>query len=61
MILDIFLVQLVEVVMQLEEQFDLRIPEDQLDGVTTIGAAAGRSNLTICVSSAGYWDSAAKG
>ena len=31
---------LVEVVMQLEEQFDLRIPEDQLDGVTTIGAAA---------------------
>ncbi len=31
---------LVEVVMQLEEQFDLRIPEDELDGVSTIGAAA---------------------
>lgn len=31
---------LVEVVMQLEEQFDLTIPEDELDGVTTIGAAA---------------------
>ena len=31
---------LVEVVMQLEEHFDLRIPEDDLDGVTTIGAAA---------------------
>ncbi|WP_421118651.1 acyl carrier protein [Aquihabitans daechungensis] len=31
---------LVEIVMQLEEHFDLRIPEDDLDGVTTIGAAA---------------------
>ena len=31
---------LVEVVMQLEEQFDLRIPEDQLEGVATIGQAA---------------------
>lgn len=31
---------LVEVVMELEEKFDLRIPEDELDGVTTIGAAA---------------------
>lgn len=31
---------LVEVVMQLEEQFDLRIPEDDLEGVGTIGAAA---------------------
>lgn len=31
---------LVEVVMQLEEQFDLRIPEDDLDGVGTVGAAA---------------------
>ena len=31
---------LVEVVMELEEHFDLRIPEDDLDGVTTIGAAA---------------------
>jgi acyl carrier protein len=31
---------LVEVVMQLEEHFDLRIPEDDLDGVETIGAAA---------------------
>lgn len=31
---------LVEVVMQLEEQFDLRIPEDELEGVGTIGAAA---------------------
>ena len=31
---------LVEVVMQLEEQFDLRIPEDDLDDVATIGAAA---------------------
>ncbi len=31
---------LVEVVMELEEVFDLRIPEDDLDGVTTIGAAA---------------------
>lgn len=31
---------LVEVVMELEERFDLRIPEDDLDGVATIGAAA---------------------
>ena len=31
---------LVEVVMELEEVFDLRIPEDDLDGVSTIGAAA---------------------
>jgi acyl carrier protein len=31
---------LVEVVMALEETFDLRIPEDDLEGVTTIGAAA---------------------
>ncbi len=31
---------LVEVVMQLEEQFDLTIPEDQLEGVSTVGAAA---------------------
>lgn len=31
---------LVEVVMQLEEQFDLTIPEDELEGVGTIGAAA---------------------
>ena len=31
---------LVEVVMVLEERFDLRIPEDDLEGVTTTGAAA---------------------
>jgi acyl carrier protein len=31
---------LVEVAMQLEEQFDLTIPEDELEGVGTIGAAA---------------------
>jgi len=31
---------LVEVVMELEERFDLRIPEDELEGVATIGAAA---------------------
>lgn len=31
---------LVEVVMQLEEEFDLRIPEDELEDVTTIGEAA---------------------
>lgn len=31
---------LVEIVMELEEKFDLEIPEDQLEGVTTIGAAA---------------------
>lgn len=31
---------LVEVVMLLEERFDLRIPEDELEGVSTIGAAA---------------------
>ncbi|MCU1498925.1 MAG: acpP [Acidimicrobiales bacterium] len=31
---------LVEVVMALEERFDLRIPEEELDGVRTIGAAA---------------------
>lgn len=31
---------LVEVVMQLEEQFDLTIPEDELEGVGTVGAAA---------------------
>ena len=30
---------LVEVVMLLEETFDLSIPEDELEGVTTIGAA----------------------
>ncbi|MEO6989135.1 MAG: acyl carrier protein [Aquihabitans sp.] len=31
---------LVEVVMELEEAFDLRIPEDELEGVSTVGAAA---------------------
>lgn len=31
---------LVEVVMVLEERFDLRIPEDDLEDVTTIGTAA---------------------
>lgn len=31
---------LVEVVMELEEKFDLRIPEEELEGVGTIGAAA---------------------
>lgn len=31
---------LVEVVMELEERFDLRIPEDDLEDVTTVGAAA---------------------
>ena len=31
---------LVEIVMVLEERFDLRIPEEDLDGVDTIGAAA---------------------
>ena len=31
---------LVEIVMVLEERFDLRIPEDDLGDVTTIGAAA---------------------
>jgi acyl carrier protein len=31
---------LVEIVMELEEHFDLRIPEDDLDDVDTIGAAA---------------------
>ncbi len=31
---------LVEIVMVLEERFDLRIPEDDLGAVTTIGAAA---------------------
>lgn len=30
---------LVEIVMQLEEQFDLRIPESDLEGVETVGAA----------------------
>ena len=30
---------LVEIVMELEEKFDLEIPEDELEGVTTIGAA----------------------
>lgn len=31
---------LVEVVMELEEAFDLRIPEGDLEGVSTLGAAA---------------------
>lgn len=31
---------LVEVVMALEERFDLRIPEEELEDVATIGAAA---------------------
>jgi len=31
---------LVEVVMSLEDRFDLKIPEDDLDGVKTIGEAA---------------------
>ena len=31
---------LVEVVMVLEERYDLRIPEEDLEAVTTIGAAA---------------------
>ena len=31
---------LVEVVMSLEDEFDLKIPEDDLDGVKTIGEAA---------------------
>ena len=30
---------LVEIVMELEEAFDLQIPEDELEGVTTIGSA----------------------
>lgn len=31
---------LVEIVMQLEERFDLRIPESDLEGVATVGSAA---------------------
>ena len=31
---------LVEIVMQLEERFDVRIPESELDDVTTVAAAA---------------------
>ncbi|MCU1352347.1 MAG: acpP [Acidimicrobiales bacterium] len=31
---------LVEVVMTLEDRFDIKIPEDDLDGVETIGEAA---------------------
>lgn len=38
--LDADSLSLVEVVMALEERFDLRIPEEELEGVTTIGAAA---------------------
>ena len=31
---------LVEIVMQLEERFDLRIPESELEGVSTVALAA---------------------
>jgi acyl carrier protein len=30
---------LVELVMGLEEKFDIQVPEDELDGVTTVGHA----------------------
>ena len=32
-------VDLVELVMGLEERFDIEVPEDDLEGVTTIGQA----------------------
>lgn len=38
---------MVEVVMVLEERFDLRIPEDDLEGVGTIAAAADLVNRHI--------------
>ncbi|HEY4378269.1 MAG TPA: acyl carrier protein [Acidimicrobiales bacterium] len=38
--LDADSLDLVEVVMTLEDRFDLKIPEDDLDGVKTIGEAA---------------------
>ena len=37
--LDADSLDLVELVMALEERFDVSIPEDELDGVTTVGKA----------------------
>ena len=37
--LDADSLDLVELVMGLEEQFDIEVPEDDLEGVTTIGQA----------------------
>ena len=37
--LDADSLDLVELVMGLEERFDIEVPEDDLDGVTTIGQA----------------------
>jgi acyl carrier protein len=37
--LDADSLDLVELVMGLEERFDISIPEEDLDGVTTVGAA----------------------
>ena len=37
--LDADSLDLVEFVMSLEERFDITVPEEELDGVTTVGAA----------------------
>ncbi|MGQ0744652.1 MAG: acyl carrier protein [Acidimicrobiales bacterium] len=37
--LDADSLDLVEFVMGLEERFDITVPEDQLEGITTVGAA----------------------
>jgi len=37
--LDADSLDLVEVVMALEERFDISVPEDKLDGITTVGEA----------------------
>ena len=42
--LDADSLDLVELVMALEEKFDISVPEEDLDGVTTIGAA-----LDLCL------------
>ena len=42
--LDADSLDLVELVMALEEKFDISVPEEDLDGVTTIGAA-----LELCL------------
>ena len=42
--LDADSLDLVELVMALEERFDISVPEEDLDGVTTIGAA-----LELCL------------
>jgi acyl carrier protein len=48
--LDADSLDLVEVVMALEERFDISVPEEKLDGITTVGEAV---DLVIGIAAAG--------